>query len=288
MKKLLTIVMAAAIMLTACFSLTACSNSTVNPRDKEIVVGYTNYAPMNYTENGVFKGFDTELAIMTFEALGYKVRFKLIDWSNKYVELDRNTIQCVWNGFTSNGSDDTTDDGVDNAVSRAQLVDFSYNYMQNAQCIIRLENTPAISSPADFEGQSIAFENGSSGASLASSYKAGATDDAADDLDIMLSGCVSQMEAVQKVSSGAVKYAIVDVLLAEAVIAGSGYAGLTINQGLDIDIEYYAVAFAKGSALTAKVNVIFEAFAKTGYLTELATKYNLATSVITDFSSQKK
>ena len=287
MKKIITLMLTLLLAFTACVGLTACNKgSTVNPRNNEIVVGYTDYAPMNYTENGVFKGFDTELAIMTFEALGYNVRFKLIDWSNKYVELGK-TVDCVWNGFTSNGSDDTTDDGIDNPVSRAQLVDFSYDYMQNAQCIIRLANSPAISSPTDFAGKKVAFELGSSGESLVSSYKAGATEDASDDVNLMPQGCTSQMDAVQKVAQGACEYAVVDVLLAQAVIGGGGYAGLTINEGLDIAVEYYAVAFKKGSPLVEKVNIMFEAFAKTGYLNTLATKYNLATSVITDFSSQK-
>ena len=45
-----------------------------------ITVGYTDYAPMNYTnEAGELVGFDTELAKKTFEDLGYKVRFKEID-----------------------------------------------------------------------------------------------------------------------------------------------------------------------------------------------------------------
>ena len=74
---------------------------------------------------------------------------------------------------------------------------------------------------------------------------------------------------------------------ANAVLSNDDYKDLSVNQGIEIPVEYYAVGFKKGSDLTAKVNVIFEAFAKIGYLDQLATKYNLATSVITDFSSQK-
>lgn len=273
MKKLVILMVTLLMAITACFGLTACGDpesGIVDPRTKTITIGYTDYQPMNYTENNVLVGFDTELAIMTFNALGYKVRFKVIEWSNKYIELNGGSIDCIWNGFTSNGEDD--------GVPRTENVDFSYNYMQNAQCIVR-KNAPALSSVSQFQEKSIAFENGSGGESLADSYAKEAT--------LRKIGCTTQMEAIQKVSTGSADYAIVDVLLAEAVISGGGYAGLSINTGIEIPIEYYAIGFKKGSDLTAKVNVMLEAFAKTGYLAELAEKYNLENSVITNFDSQK-
>ena len=280
MKKILTFLLTAVMAVVCSLSLTACAttkDTVVDPRKgNTIVVGYTIYEPMNFTQDKVLVGFDTELAIMTFEALGYNVQFKCITWDNKYIDLAEGTIDCIWNGFTSNGEDKV--DGVPTA--RNQIVDFSYNYMQNAQCILRKSSTPAITDPAQFDGKTVAVERGSSGDSLATSYKT-------DEVDISISALASQMDAVTKVNEGICDYAIVDVLLAEAILAGSGYSGLVINDGLEIGVEYYAIGFAKGSELTAKVNMTLEYFANTGYLQALANKYNLGTSVITDFTSQK-
>ena len=280
MKKILTMLLTVLMACVAIFAVGCSSDedsSVVDPRKgNTIVVGYTVYAPMNFTEDKVLVGFDTELAIMTFEALGYNVQFKCITWENKYIDLAEGTIDCIWNGFTSNGEDKV--DGVPTA--RNQIVDFSYNYMQNAQCILRKSSTPAITDPAQFDGKTIAVERGSSGDALASSYKTG-------DVDISISALASQMDAVTKVNEGLCEYAIVDILLAEAILAGSGYNGLEINEELNIDAEYYAIGFKKGSELTEKVNLTLEYFAQTGYLQALADKYNLSTSVITDFSSQK-
>lgn len=280
MKKLITLILTVLMSMVAIFAV-GCTDdagsSVVDPRKgNTIVVGYTVYKPMNYTENNVLVGFDTELAIMTFEALGYNVQFKCITWENKYIDLSENTIDCIWNGFTSNGKD--TVDGV--ATPRDQIVDFSYNYMQNAQCILRKSTTPAITDPSDFDGKTVAVERGSSGDALATSYKT-------DTVDVAISALASQMDAVTKVNEGLCEYAIVDILLAEAILAGSGYNGLVINTGLDIAVEYYAIGFKQGSELTEKVNLTLEYFAQTGYLQALANKYNLSTSVITDFSSQK-
>jgi polar amino acid transport system substrate-binding protein len=274
MKKFLTLLLTALLAVTCCFGLTACGDDD----SKYITVGYTDYAPMNYTEDGELVGFDTELAKKVFSDLGYKVRFKLIVWENKYVELNNGTIDCIWNGFTSNGEDD--------GVPRSQSVDFTYNYMQNAQCIIRKSDAPAITSREDFIGKSIAFESNSSGESLAKAYR-DAEEGTADDIAIMLSGRSSQMEAVSDVLNGTADYAIVDILLANATLTQSTYSSLVVNEGLEIGVEYYAVGFKKGSSITAKVNSQLEKLAENGYLMTLATKYNLATSVITNFESQK-
>ena len=43
----------------------------------EMIIGYTVYAPMNYTdENGEFVGFDTELAEAVCEELGFTPVFQ--------------------------------------------------------------------------------------------------------------------------------------------------------------------------------------------------------------------
>ena len=273
MKKFLVLLMTVILAVGCCMGLTACGEKDY------ITVGYTDYAPMNYTdENGELVGFDTELAQKDVSELGYAVRFKLIVWENKYVELNNGTIDCIWNGFTSNGEDD--------GVPRSQSVDFSYNYMQNAQCIIRKSDAPVINTKADFEGKTVAFENNSSGEALAKSYKEGG-EGTADDINLMLSGKSAQMDALTAVLQGTADYAIVDILLANATLTQSTYSSLVVNEGLEIGIEYYAIGFKKGSDLTAKVNAKLEELATEGYLDTLAAEYNLATSVITNFDSQK-
>lgn len=89
---------------------------------KTIFVGYSIYEPMNYIENGELVGFDTELAKAVFSNLGYKIEFVEIDWAQKYTELESGSIDCIWNGFTSNVAED---DG----TLRSEKVDFSYYYL---------------------------------------------------------------------------------------------------------------------------------------------------------------
>ena len=116
MKKILSITLAALMLLALALSFVGCSDT------KSVVIGYTVYAPMNYPDDsGKLIGFDTELAENVFAKLGYNVVFKEIDWNNKYIELNAGTVDCLWNGFTANTADDDGDDdlhaGIDVAVT---------------------------------------------------------------------------------------------------------------------------------------------------------------------------
>ncbi len=267
MKKLLALLLSI-ICCVACFSLTGCSQDV-------IVVGYTDYPPMNYTDDdGKLVGFDTELAEKVFGNLGYQVRFKEIVWDSRYTELNGGTIDCIWNGFTSNANDD---DG----QSRADKVDFSYNYMNNAQCIVRLATTADVTEYSQFAQKTVAYESGSAGQTFVTNNIVDA------EVSINEKGVTSQMDAIMNVSLGTADFAVVDVLLAQSIVGQGNYANLAINQGIAIDNEYYAIGFRKNSELTAKVNAELEKLAESGELLTLAEKYNIQNAVITDFSSQK-
>ena len=263
MKKLLSLLLTFIVSICSFGMFSSCAGNV-------ITVGYTDYPPMNYeNEQGKLVGFDTELAEKVFTDMGYKVRFKLIDWPNKYSELNSGTIDCIWNGFTSNSSDD--------GVPRSESVDFTYNYMTNAQCIIRLNTTEELSSTAGFDGKSVAFESASAGQSYV---------DGIEGANINKKPKTSQMDAVRDVMAGTSQYAVVDLLLAQSIVGQGDYANVVLNEGITIGAEYYAIGFKKGSELTAKVNEKLVALGESGFLQTLADKYGLGYQVIVDFSDQ--
>ena len=272
MKKLFALVMSL-VMVAACFA--ACGNNDSGATEpdqiekKTIVVGCTLYEPMNYKdENGELVGFDTELAEAVFANLGYDVNFQLIDWSARYTDLNSGAIDCIWNGFTANSSDD---DG----VARSEKVDFSYNYMENRQVVV-VKNDSGISSAEDLNGKMGGVESASAGESYASSFE-GAT----------VKGFDYQTTALMEVLAGTVEFAVVDAQLAKSYCGKGDYESLGIVEGLSSNVEYYAIGFEKGSELTALVNEQLEALAADGTIAALAEKYGVATTAITDFSDQK-
>ena len=116
----------------------------------KLVIGYTVYEPMNYTdEQGNFTGFDTELATAVCKKLGVEPDFVEINWDTKVVELDAKSIDCIWNGMT------LTDDIMANTATTKA-------YAKNAQVVVVKEGTD-YTSTADLAGKTVVAEAGSAG-----------------------------------------------------------------------------------------------------------------------------
>ena len=265
MKKIIALALAA-MLLALCFAGCGTSNSGSG---ETVVVGYTIYAPMNYLdESGELIGYDTDLAKAVFENLGYEVIFQEIDWESKYTDLNSNTIDCVWNGFTCNTADD---DG----ILRSEKVDFSYNYMENRQVIV-CKADAGITSAADLSGKIAAVESGSAGETYAGTFEG-----------VTTKGFTKQTDCLFEVNAGTADFAVLDAQLAKSYAGKGDYAGLAIVDGLSSDVEYYAIGFKKGSELTAKVNEQLEKLAADGTIAKLAKQYEVENTAITDFSDQK-
>ena len=103
MKKLLALIlcMVMAVLVTGCGSESSGSDYKDIVDKGELVVGITDYAPMDFKDdNGEWTGFDAEFAKAVADKMGVKVKFMVIEWDNKFLELNSNSIDCIWNGMT--------------------------------------------------------------------------------------------------------------------------------------------------------------------------------------------
>ncbi|MBQ2773265.1 MAG: transporter substrate-binding domain-containing protein [Clostridia bacterium] len=280
MKKILALALAVLMVATMCVAFASCGkNSDWKKIEKngKFVCGITIYAPMNYYDangdlvedaDGTLIGFDTELAKLVAQKLGVEVEFQIIDWGNKYTELQGGAIDCIWNGFTSNSKDA---DGIE----RSEKVDFTHAYLDNKQCVIvKTDRLGEFTSAAALSGKKAGAESGSAGESYALS--AGATIDAAKS---------SQLAVFTDLKSNAVDFIVVDRLLADAVVGKNDYADLSIVTAIDIDPEVYSIGCRKGSDFDEKINEALVELLNEGKVEELATKYNVR---ITDSFMAKK
>ncbi|MCL2748256.1 MAG: transporter substrate-binding domain-containing protein [Oscillospiraceae bacterium] len=269
MKRSLWRVMAVAMALVAIAALSSCSGGGGGSGGK-LICGITEYKPMNYRENNVWTGFDTEFAQLVGQKLGMEVEFQLIDWDRKFDELNSGAITCIWNGLTANSDEDGT--------PRAELADMTYSYMLNQQCVVVLaDRIGELSTKDALSGKNIAVEASSAGEGEAKKLTA-------EDKIIKLS---TQMSAFVEVKSGASDCAIVDILLAQQIAGTGDYADLAIARAVQLDAEVYAVGFKKGSDLTAKVNKAMKELDEAGTLATLAEKYKLQNSYLLDTSFGK-
>ena len=253
MKKILSLAM---VMLLVIAMMAGCGTKTANT-DNVLTCGVTIFENMNeQLEDGTWTGFETEFAQAVGKKLDMDVEFQIIDWGQKYNELNSGAIDCVWNGFTANSSDD--------GIKRSDLVDFSYGYMLNQQCIVtKAANVDAFKTEADLKGKTACVEGGSAGAAYAESVT---------DADKIFS-TTAQINAFTEVKSGAVDFIVVDILLAQNICGNGDYADLAIVDAIELDSEIYAVGFKKGSDLTEKVNKAIKELEADGTLMELAKKY---------------
>ena len=83
----------------------------------------------------------------------------------------------------------------------------------------------------------------------------------------------AQINAFPEVKSGAVDFAVVDIVLAKNICGKGDYADLAIVDAIELESEIYAIGFKKGSDLTAKVNAAIKQLEENGKLMELAKKY---------------
>lgn len=257
MKKFLAL---ALTLILALSMFTACADKKDAAGNKDVLVcGVTIFENMNeQNPDGSWTGFETEFAQEVGKIIGMDVEFQIIDWGQKYNELNSGAIDCVWNGFTANSTDEVN--GV--AVKRSDLVDFSYGYMLNQQCIVvKSENVDKIKSEADLKGKKAAVENGSAGAAYAETV----TD--------KIVAAPAQIDTFKDVNSGAVDFIVVDIILAKNICGKGDYKNLAIVEAIELESEIYAVGFKKGSPLTDKVNAAIKELEANGKLMELAKKY---------------
>lgn len=258
MKKLISLSLALVMILGATFCFSACGSKD----DNTLVCGVTIFENMNeQDENGKWTGFETEFAQEVGKLIGMNVDFQVIDWTQKYTELESGTIDCIWNGFTANSTDKIN--GVD--TKRSDLVDFSYGYMLNQQCVvIKSANADSYKSEADLAGKTAGVEGGSAG----ESYASGVIGE-----NGSLQKYPAQNNAFLEVKTGAVDFAVVDIVLAKNICGKGDYTDLMIVDSIVLDSEIYAIGFEKGSELTAKVNEAIKTLFENGKVMELATKY---------------
>lgn len=252
MKKTLALIMSLVLIISTVFAFASCKKE-----DDTLVCGVTIIPGLNEKdEDGNWIGFESEFAMEVAKLLEMKVDFQIIDWSQKYNELNSGAIDCVWNGFTANSSD--------NGTKRSELVDFSYGYMLNQQCIVvKKDKVADYKTAADLSGKTACVEGGSAGAAYAETVTA----------KDKISSTTAQINAFTEVKAGAVDFAVVDIVLANNVCGKGDYEDLAIVTAIELESEIYAVGFKKGSDLTEKVNEAIKTLEKNGKLMEIAKKY---------------
>ncbi len=243
MKKILCLMLAAVL----CFSFAACKDADEN----KLTIGYTIYEPMNYMDGNEFTGFDTEFAKAVCEKLGMEPEFIEINWDTKFVTLDSNKIDCIWNGMTISDEVKANCD-----VSKA--------YVKNAQVVVMNKDVIGdYKDIASLKALKFAAEAGSAGEDAIKANK----------LDENYTPVPYQSDALLAVMGGQADACVIDITMAKSTTGKGDYDKL--GYSLELTTEEYGIGFRKGSDLTEKVNKVIDELKADGTLDKLAEKYSL-------------
>ena len=241
MKKIVCLILAFATLACCMVALGSCGK-------QKLVVGITDYAPMDYKDgNGNWIGFDAELATMFAEYIGKEVVFQEIVWDNKVADLNSGAIDLVWNGMTA-------------SEELGTKIDFSTPYAKNEQVLVVKSGSEVTAENA--KNFKIAVEKGSAGNSVAEDI-IGATN---------LVKAEKQLDALLEVATGASDVAVVDLTLATSVLGKGEYKDLVVIEGTDYGAEVFAVGLKQGSDLKAKLDEFLAQKYEDGTLAALAKK----------------
>lgn len=221
-----------------------------------LIVAITDFEPMDYKDDsGEWIGFDADMAKAFAKSLGVDVEFVEIEWDNKVMELDAKSVDCVWNGMTL--TDEVT-----------SAMECSRAYCNNAQvAIVKADVAEQYQTVESLKDLNFAVEVGSAGEGVLS------------ELDYNFTSVKTQADALMEVAAGTSDAAVIDSLMAAAMVGeGTSYENLTYTASFNA--EEYGVGFRKGSDLAEKLNAFFTESITDGSMLETAKKYGVQAAVI--------
>ena len=273
MKKIISAILAGAVMCTSAVALAGCGGSKTESKTESTTAASsaasgsatadtpqkgvngelhmaTNafFEPYEYYENEKIVGIDAEIAEAVCDKLGYTLVIDDMDFDS--------IITAVQSGKADFGMA-----GMTVTEERKQAIDFTDTYTNAIQVIIVKEGSDKVTKIDDLNTASIGVQMGTTGDIYVTDLeKEGAT------VERFNKGA----DAVLALAQGKVDAVVIDNEPAKAFVAQ--------NEGLKIleepfENEEYAICVAKGSDLTAKINAALKELKSEGKVDEIINKY---------------
>lgn len=221
-----------------------------------LVVGITDFAPMDYRDGENWTGFDADLAEAFAESLGVTLELVEIDWNKKTELLEKGNIDCIWNGMTM------TDE-------LQETISCSEPYLSNAQVVVlRSGEMGQYNTVESCQHLLFAVEAGSTGEALLKKMK------------YRYTTFSTQMEALQSVREKKADATVIDIIMA-AYYTGDGQKFDELGFDIALNDEKICVGFRKDSDLTEKANEFLQTSYEDGTINSLAGRYGIESAVLT-------
>ena len=257
MKKILTAILAAAVVCTSLFALAGCGNSSKNSDSKSSgssssekgelhMATNASFEPYEYQEGGKVVGIDAEIAQAICDKLGYKL------------VIDDMEFDAIITAVTS-GKADFGMAGMTVTDERKKSVDFTDPYTNAIQAIIVNESDSKVSRKKDLEGATVGVQLGTTGDVYVTDVKDAKVERFSKGADAVLALTQNKVDAVVIDNEPAKKF-------------------VEQNKGTKIldesfKNEDYAICLKKGSDLTEQFNKALKELKDDGTVKKIIDKY---------------
>ncbi len=220
-----------------------------------LVIGITDFAPMDYRDGDIWTGFDADLAEAFAESLGVTPELVEIDWDKKTELLEKGSIDCIWNGMTM-------------SEELQETISCSDPYLSNAQVVVLRD------------GEKKQYDTVEACQHLLFAVEAGSTgEDLLEKMKYRYTTYSTQMEALQSVCSKQTDAAVIDIIMAE-YYTGNVQEFADMQFTISLNDEKICVGFRKDSDLTEKANEFLETVYQDGTIRSLADQYGIGNAVL--------
>ncbi len=263
MKKLLGLLLSVVMvtgLLAGCGSKEEAAAEVAQRETKTFTVGFdAEFPPYGYMdENGEYTGFDLDLAQEVCNRKGWELVKQPIDWDSKDMELSSGAIDCIWNGFTMNGREDS--------------YTWSVAYVDNSQVFVVAKDA-GITSSTDLAGKNVGVQKDSS--ALA------ALEGDAADLAATFGELIQYADyntGFMDLEQGAIDAIAIDIGVADYQIAARGDGFVKLDEKLAT--EQYGIGFKLGNdTLKDEVEATLMEMVEDGTFMKIAEEYGLTDSV---------
>ncbi|MFI3212006.1 MAG: amino acid ABC transporter substrate-binding protein [Eubacteriales bacterium] len=223
-----------------------------------LTVGFdASFPPYGYMDdNGQYIGFDLDLAQEVADRNGWELIKQPIDWDAKDMELSSGTIDCIWNGFTINGREDS--------------YTWSVPYVDNSQVFVVAEDS-GITGKDDLAGKVVGVQTGSSALSALED------EDSQENLDLAASFAqlieyADYNTGFMDLEAGAIDVIAMDIGVANYQIDSRGGGFVILDENLAT--EQYGIGFLLGNdSLKDTVEATLFEMLEDGTFAEITEKY---------------
>lgn len=250
MKKLLL----ATLAVASATLLSSCSKAPENA----FTVGFdAEFPPYGFKDGDTYKGFDLDLAREVCKRQGWTFVAKPIDWDAKDMELNSGAIDCIWNGFTIQGREDS--------------YTWTPAYIDNSQVVL-VKADSDIKTLADLAGKIVAVQTDTPVQKALQNEDGDKIELGKTFAKIVVTPTYNN--AVMELESGAVNAVALDIGVAKQKMADKPGAFKMLDE--IVMTETYGIGFKKGNdALRDTVWASYQEMLADGTVEAIAKRYDI-------------